>query len=192
MPISGRLACFHRASGPIPIRNSAGVISGTNTALKYGGPTDCLASPSASTNNGHSVPNSTAPAAARSSTLLVSSIVSRDTSSNRSPKPTFGARHAYRASEPPITIARNTRMNAPRPGSLANACTEVRTPERTRKVPSSDSEKAKIASNTVHTLKAPRFSVTASECISAVPASHGMKEAFSTGSQNHHPPQPSV
>jgi len=41
-------------------------------------------------------------------------------------------------------------------------------------------------------LKAPRFSVTASECINAVPASHGMNEAFSTGSQNHHPPQPSV
>ena len=29
------------------------------------------------------------------------------------------------------------------------------------------------------------------ECSSAVPASHGMKEAFSTGSQNQKPPQPS-
>ncbi len=36
-----------------------------------------------------------------------------------------------------------------------------------------------------------RFSVTASEWISAVPTSQGMKEAFSTGSQNHQPPQPS-
>ena len=36
-----------------------------------------------------------------------------------------------------------------------------------------------------------RFSVTACECSSAVPASHGMKLAFSTGSQNHQPPQPS-
>ena len=35
------------------------------------------------------------------------------------------------------------------------------------------------------------FSVTASEWISAVPASQGMKLAFSTGSQNHQPPQPS-
>ena len=38
---------------------------------------------------------------------------------------------------------------------------------------------------------APRFSVTASEWISAVPTSHGMNDAFSTGSQNHQPPQPS-
>ena len=47
-----------------------------------------------------------------------------------------------------------------------------------------------VASNTVQVRKLPRFSVTASECISAVPVSQGIKEAFSTGSQNHHPPQP--
>ena len=82
-------------------------------------------------------------------------------------------------------------MNTPRAGSVANACTDVRTPERTRNVPSSDSEKAMIASSTVQLLNVPRFSVTASECSSAVPTSHGMKEAFSTGSQNHQPPQPS-
>ena len=80
----------------------------------------------------------------------------------------------------------------PRRGSVAKACTEVSTPERTRKVPSSDSEKAPIASSTVQFLKLPRFSVTASEWISAVPTSQGMNEAFSTGSQNHQPPQPSV
>jgi hypothetical protein len=82
-------------------------------------------------------------------------------------------------------------MKMPRAGSVAKACTEVSTPERTRKVPSRLSEKAAIASSTVQALKAPRFSATASECISAVPASQGMKEAFSTGSQNHQPPQPS-
>ena len=37
----------------------------------------------------------------------------------------------------------------------------------------------------------PRFSVTASEWMSAVATSQGMKDAFSTGSQNHQPPQPS-
>ena len=58
-------------------------------------------------------------------------------------------------------------------------------------MPSSESEKAQIASSTVQLLKLPRFSVTASEWMSAVPTSHGMKEAFSTGSQNHQPPQPS-
>ena len=63
------------------------------------------------------------------------------------------------------------------------------TPERTRKVPSRESEKAISANSTVQALKAPRFSVTAREWISAVPASQGMKEAFSVGSQNHQPPQ---
>ena len=82
-------------------------------------------------------------------------------------------------------------MKMPRAGSVANACTDVSTPERTRNVPSSDSENAMIASSTVQLLKLPRFSVTASEWISAVPTSHGMNDAFSTGSQNHQPPQPS-
>ena len=54
-------------------------------------------------------------------------------------------------------------MNTPRFGSVAKVCTEVRTPERTRKVPSSDRENAAIASSTVQLLKLPRFSVTASE-----------------------------
>ncbi len=82
-------------------------------------------------------------------------------------------------------------MNSPRDGSAANECTLVSTPERTRNVPSSDSAKAAIASNKVQLAKLPRFSVTACECNSAVPTSHGMKLAFSTGSQNHQPPQPS-
>ncbi len=82
-------------------------------------------------------------------------------------------------------------MKSPRFGSLANACTLVSTPERTRNVPSSDSENAKIASSSVHARNEPRFSVTACEWISAVPTSHGMNDAFSTGSQNHQPPQPS-
>ena len=82
-------------------------------------------------------------------------------------------------------------MKTPRRGSVANACTEVSTPERTRNVPISDSENAQIASSTVQTLNVPRFSVTASEWMSAVPTSHGMNDAFSTGSQNHQPPHPS-
>ncbi len=82
-------------------------------------------------------------------------------------------------------------MKTPRVGSVAKACTEVSTPERTRKVPSSDMEKVRIASSTVQIFSASRFSMTSAEWRSAVPASHGMNEAFSTGSQNHQPPQPS-
>ena len=83
-------------------------------------------------------------------------------------------------------------MKTPRRGSLAKACTEVRTPERTRKVPSSEKEKATIARKMVHTFRASRFSITATEWTKAVPASQGMRDAFSTGSQNQNPPQPSV
>ena len=82
-------------------------------------------------------------------------------------------------------------MKTPRVGSVAKACTEVSTPERTKKVPSSDSEKVRIASRMVQTLSALRFSITTAECSNAVPASHGISDAFSTGSQNHQPPQPS-
>ncbi len=82
-------------------------------------------------------------------------------------------------------------MKTPRRGSVAKACTEVSTPERTRNVPSSDSEKVRIDSRMVQTLSALRFSITSAECNSAVPASHGIRDAFSTGSQNHQPPQPS-
>ena len=137
------------------------------------------------------MPRNTAPAAATSSTLFTSSIDSREINPNPLPSPTFGARHANSTSEPPTTTLRNAKMKSPRAGSVAKECTEVSTPERTRKVPSRLKEKAIIASNTVQFLKAPRFSVTAREWISAVPTSQGMNEAFSTGSQNHQPPQPS-
>ena len=63
----------------------------------------------------------------------------------------------------------------PRVGSAANECTETSTPERTRKVPSRLSENARIASSSVQLLNRPRLSVTASEWMSAVPTSHGMK-----------------
>ena len=53
------------------------------------------------------------------------------------------------------------------------------------------SEKVRMASNIVQLIKAPRFSSTRAECSRAVPISQGISEAFSTGSQNHQPPQPS-
>ncbi len=82
-------------------------------------------------------------------------------------------------------------MNTPRAGSVAKACTETSTPERTRKVPSRLREKPKMASSTVQARNPPRCSVTAWEWINAVASNQGMNEAFSTGSQNHQPPQPS-
>ena len=69
-----------------------------------------------------------------------------------------------------------------------DAWTEVKTPERTKKVPSSDGENVRIDSRMVQTFSALRFSITSAECSSAVPASQGISEAFSTRSQNHQPP----
>src|SRR6185295_9677513 len=137
------------------------------------------------------VPRRTEPAATVSRTLFDKRNDSREITSNLLPRPTCFARHAYKTSEPPITRNKNPSTKMPRFGSVAKAWTEVSTPERTRNVPSRLSENAAIANSTVQLLKPPRFSVTASEWIKAVPTSHGMKEAFSTGSQNHHPPQPS-
>ena len=64
-------------------------------------------------------------------------------------------------------------------------------PERTRKVPIIDIEKATTASIIVQARSAPRVASTLTEWSKAVAASQGISEAFSTGSQNHQPPQPS-
>ena len=82
-------------------------------------------------------------------------------------------------------------MNTPRAGSMAKACTEDSTPERTRKVPRRLRANVVIESSRVQTRSAPRRCTTASECTSAVPDNQGIRAAFSVGSQNHHPPQPS-
>ena len=79
----------------------------------------------------------------------------------------------------------------PLSGSLAKAWTDVKTPERTKNVPNKLSEKAKIASKTVQLRNTPRCSAAIKLCIKAVETNQGIKLAFSTGSQNHHPPQPS-
>ena len=82
-------------------------------------------------------------------------------------------------------------MNTPRSGSFAKLWTEVITPDRTMNVPISEKPNAMIARRIVQLFNASRFSTTMAECSSAAASSQGMKLAFSTGSQNHQPPQPS-
>ena len=65
------------------------------------------------------------------------------------------------------------------------------TPERTMNVPISEKPNARIASRMVQLFRLSRFSTTIEECSNAAARSHGMKLAFSTGSQNQKPPQPS-
>ena len=178
------------ATVPGTSTNSSGTMRGANTRLKYGGPTDNLPMFKASMISGYKVPSNTAPVATTSKTLLSNKKDSRETKPMVPPKVTAGARQANRVSEAPTTTAKKIRIKIPREGSDANACTEVSTPERTKKVPSKDSEKAAMAKSTVHALKLPRFSVTIKEWMRAVPTNQGISEAFSTGSQNHQPPQP--
>ena len=140
--MSVELAFFQAECMPIASSNSSGSIGTRNTTLKYGGPTEILPMLSASRNSGYSVPIRISAAATSSSRLLTSRKVSRDSVS----KPPFarraGPRQAYSASEPPTQMPRKARMNRPRLGSLANACTDTSTPERTRNVPSRLSENA--------------------------------------------------
>src|SRR5208282_624306 len=75
----------------------------------------------------------------------------------------------------------NTRNHEPI-DDCANACTELITPDRVRKVPSIESRKVAKMSAMFQTFNMPRFSCIITECRKAVPVSHGMSEAFSTGS----------
>ena len=96
-------------------------------------------------------------------TLFNSSKLSLEIKPNLTLATTVGALSAYSNKEPPMEINSKVRINIPRPGSLANACTLFNTPERTKNVPNKLNENAKMASKTVQLLNAPRFSVTANE-----------------------------
>src|ERR1700691_4883064 len=142
-------------------RNTMSGSTGTkNTTANTGGPTEILPIPSSSYASGDSVPHSTNPATLTRITLLTSRKNSRENTSKPPGTYNFGARQAYRVSEPPIVITRNARMYKPRIGSVAKEWTDTKTPERTRKVPTRLSENAKMAKSSVQLLKMPRFSVT--------------------------------
>ena len=138
------------------------------------------------------MPKKTTVTAKHRSTLLSSSAVSRLTGSNSAPPSSFGARQANRGSAPPMATPSIRRMTSPRSGALAKACTDASTPERTRNVPIRLNEKAAMASSSDQVRNAPVRSVASAECSSAVATSQGIRAAFSTGSQNQKPPQPST
>ena len=82
-------------------------------------------------------------------------------------------------------------IKTPLVGSVAKACTDVMIPDLTKNVPIKLKLKLKKAKRTVHFFSVFLFSKTNVECNNAVAQSHGISEAFSTGSQNQNPPQPS-
>ena len=85
---------------------------------------------------------------------------------------------------------KNISMYNPLEGSLANVCTEFKIPDLTKKVPATLRMKVSKQRMITHSYKVFLFSKTITECINAVIANQGSKEAFSTGSQNQKPPQP--
>jgi hypothetical protein len=128
--------------------------------------------------------------AATSSTLLPSSSDSRDTRSKRPAKADLRRAPAEQRQRAADHHAQEQQDEAAARRVGGKGMHRSARPSARGRCPAG-SENAVIASSTVQALKAPRFSATASEWISAVPTSQGMKEAFSTGSQNHQPPQPS-
>ena len=154
---------FHVLHGDIAINQAAGNNKGANTASKYGGPTDIFSPPNASTTSGYKVPSKTADKEAANNKLFSNSKDSRDTNEKLPPKPTSRVRHAYNTKAVPTTALNSDNINMPRVGSVANAWTDVNTPERTKKVPNKESAKAINDNNTVQLFNASRLSVTAKE-----------------------------
>ena len=183
-------ARFHDKAVPKGCSRASGKNSGNIVASKNGAPTEILSPLIPSSTKGYSVPIRTVAAMVASIRLLSTNPASREIGANNPPCRKACARHANKVRPPPIKNTRIPRMNLPRDGSDAKVCTEVSTPERTRNVPISDREKVRIDNRMVQTFSASRFSMTTVECSKAVPASHGISEAFSTGSQNQKPPQP--
>ena len=81
-------------------------------------------------------------------------------------------------------------MYNPLSGSFAKVWTEFSIPDLTRNVPHIPNVKVIIESITVQEWKIDLFSSTNTQWTRAVRLNQGIKEIFSTGSQNQNPPQP--
>ena len=86
------------------------------------------------------------------------------------------------AIEPAIITAIRIRNGIPSV-EAPKAWIDSRIPERTRNVPRIASTPVASTSETFQTFSIPRFSWIITECRNAVPVSHGISDAFSTGSQ---------
>ena len=114
--------------------------------------------------------------------LLSRKKASRESSeSSRASLRRSGSRLRIRPAEHATTRAMKTRNCTPIVDA-PKAWIESRIPERTRKVPISARAKVAQIRTAFQIFSIPRFSCTMIEWMNAVPTSHGMNEAFSTGS----------
>ncbi len=95
------------------------------------------------------MPNSTMAVAITRMILLIISAVSRLMKPASERVLNVGPRHANSSKGRPVATSRIHRIKTPRDGSDAKLCTEVSRPDLTMNVPTSDSEKARMASNMV-------------------------------------------
>ncbi len=138
---------------------------------------------SASEISGKNVPQKTTKQSATSTRLLSRNAASRDSSeSSRCSERSDSERLATSAIEPAIITTISTRNGIPSVDA-PNAWIDSRMPERTRNVPRIASTPVASTSETFQTFSIPRFSWIITECRNAVPVSHGISDAFSTGSQ---------
>ncbi len=179
-------------SGPTPIRKISDRKSGKLTWLKKGAPTLTLTPRTASESNGNTVPKKTVNAAATRNTLFKRNADSRETIESSSPSDRSASqRHATSPSAVSSTSARKLKNRIPIEPCV-KACTEAITPERVRNVPNKVRPKVRITSEMFQRRSMRRRSWIITEWRNAVPVSHGMNAAFSTGSHAQYPPQPST
>ena len=154
---------FQGSNAPIGSKAASKTKNGVKAKSKNGGPTDTTFPKTISAARGQNVPTKTTNADTTSNALFIISADSRLTK----PKAPFGTsiaeRYAKSANPPPENAKRIARMNTPRAGSLANACTDVMIPDRTRKVPIIEKVNASKASRIVQFFRLSRFSVTIDE-----------------------------
>ena len=122
-------------------------------------------------------------ASPQSTRLLSRNTDSRESSeSSRCSERRSAAREATSATEPAIIVTISARNGIPSV-EAPNAWIDSRIPERTRNVPRIASTPVASTSETFQTFSIPRRSWIITECRNAVPVSHGISDAFSTGSQ---------
>ena len=83
------------------------------------------------------------------------------------------------------------RIYKPLSGSFAKVWTEFKIPDLTKNVPHMLKVNVEIDKITTQEVSIDHFSKAKIQCNKVVNANHGIKETFSTGSQNQNPPQPS-
>ena len=137
----------------------------------------------ASEMSGKNVPQKITKQSATRSTFCSRKIASRDSSESSRCSERRSARRAVTSPTEPSTIAPIRIRNGTPSVEAPKAWIESRIPERTRNVPRIASVPVASTSDTFQTFSIPRFSWIMIEWMKAVPISHGISDAFSTGSQ---------